>query len=297
MSRRGLARALAPTALLLALAAPAAGAGADALAAARAASWVQRLGTGVPGGQQADAIVALAAAGRAPAALAPRLRALVRVAPGYARTPGAAAKVVLAAVAAGADPARLGGVDYLGRIRRGYAAGRYGASGVDQALAILAVAATGDRPPAAALSAVRSARGAGGWGFTMGAAQEDDVSTTGLMLEALHAAGVPGRDPAVRSAASWLQAHRNPDGGYAYDGGAGPTEANPTAIAIRGLRAAGRPVPAAARAALRALQGPDGSFAFTARSAGSRVLATLDALPALAGTTLPPPFPRRGGSS
>ena len=115
-------------ALALVAGAPAAVGQDDGARADRAAAWLARAAAGAPGGQQADAIVALRAAGRSAPSLAPRLRALAAVAPAYARTAGGAGKVALAAAAAGRDPRRLGGVDYLGRIRARYASGRYGAT-------------------------------------------------------------------------------------------------------------------------------------------------------------------------
>jgi hypothetical protein len=287
-------RALAAAALL-ALAAPAAALPAgptDRQAAARAAAWLRTVRDAAPG-QQADAIVALAAAGSGRGVLGPRLSRLAGVAPAYASTAGAAGKVALAAEAAGADPRRLRGVDYLARVRGAYAAGRYGASGFDQALAMLALAGAGDRVPAAAVAALRADRGAGGWGNDLSPSGRDDVSTTAILIEALRATGVRSRDPMLRSAATWMAAQANTQGGYAFFGGRGPTEANSTALVIRALRALGRTPPAASRAALRALQLPNGSIAFTATSPGSPLLATVDALVALAGATLPP---RPGGA-
>lgn len=277
-------------AALLALAAPAAaapGGSADRQAAARAAAWLRTV-SGVAPGQQADAIVALAAAGAGRPVLGPRLSRLVALAPAYASTAGAAGKVALAAEAAGADPRRLRGVDYLARIRGAYAAGRYGATGFDQALAMLALAGAGERVPAAAVAALRSDRGAGGWGNDLTPSGRDDVSTTAILIEALRAAGVRARDPMLRAAAAWMTAQANGQGGYAFFGARGVTEANSTALAIRALRALGRTPPPASRAALRGLQLPDGSIAFTAASPGSPLIATVDALVALSGTTLPP---------
>jgi hypothetical protein len=282
-------------AALLALTAPAAAvpAGpADRRAAARAAAWLRTVQDAAPG-QQADAIVALAAAGSGRGVLGPRLSRLAALAPAYASTAGAAGKVALAAEAAGADPRRLRGVDYLARVRGAYAAGRYGASGFDQALAMLALAGAGERAPAAAVAALRAERGAGGWGNDLSPSGRDDVSTTAILIEALRATGVRSRDPMLRSAATWMAAQANAQGGYAFFGARGPTEANSTALVIRALRALGRTPPAASRAALRGLQLPNGSIAFTTTSPGSPLLATVDAIVALAGATLPP---RPGGA-
>jgi hypothetical protein len=113
------------------------------------------------------------------------------------------------------------------------------------------------------------------------------VDATGLMIEALRANGVPARHPALRSAKAWMVAQRNERGGYASAGGGGATEANPTSNVIRALRAMGRPVPPSTRAELRRLQDRSGAVRFTHRHAGNTLMATNDALVALAGRTLP----------
>lgn len=275
-------------AVALAVAAPHAGAAtADGRAAQRAASWLAANQAGAPAGQQADVIVALRAAGRSRASLRPRLATLGRAAPAYARTAGGAAKVVMAAVAAGADPRRLAGVDYVARITSRYASGRYGATGFDQALSILAVTAAGGTVPAAATRATLAARGSGGWSFDLSRTSADAVDTTALVIEALRAAGVPAGNAALRSAAAWMRAQRNREGGLAAFGGGRATEANPTAGAIRALRSLGRTPPASTRAALRRLQDRDGGVRFTRATGGSRLMATTDALIAFAGRTLP----------
>ncbi|MGE0249185.1 MAG: hypothetical protein AB7R33_07475 [Thermoleophilia bacterium] len=289
MTRGARAAAALCCGLVLGVAASAAATpGPDGAAASRAAAWLARQpAAGTPGGAQADTIVALRAAGRTPAALRSRVTALTRVAPGYATTPGAAGKVVLAAVAARADPRRLGGVDYLRRITAGYAAGRYGATAYDQALSILALRAAGRPVPAAAVRATIAARGPGGWSYDLDPGSRDAVDTTGLVIEALRAAGVPARNPALRAGATWMLAQRNAEGGVATAGRGAATDANSTANAIRALRALGRTPPARMRAALRALQERDGGVRYTRASEGSRLLATNDAAIAFAGKVLP----------
>ena len=199
---------------------------------------------GAPAGQQADAIVALRAAGRSRASLRPRLASLGRQAPSYARTAGGAAKVVMAAVAAGRDPRRLAGVNYLARVRSRYASGRYGATAFDQALSLLAVSATGATPPRSAVRATLAARGRGGWSFDLTRKGRDTVDVTALVIEALAAAGVPASNPGLRAGAAWMLAQRNKEGGVRWSGHGGPTEANSTAGVIRALRALGRTPPA-----------------------------------------------------
>ncbi|MEQ9336655.1 MAG: hypothetical protein RJQ03_05650, partial [Miltoncostaeaceae bacterium] len=235
----------------------------------------------------ADTVVALRAAGATRAAVRPRLRVLARSGPRYARTAGASAKVVLAAVAGGVDPSRLGRHDYVRGVTSRYAAGRYGATLFDQALSFLALRAAGRPIPRTALRTTLRARGGGGWSFDMSRAGRDMVDGTGLMIEALRAAGVPARHPHLRAATAWMLAQRNREGGFASAGRGGATQANPTSNVIRALRAMGRPAPASTRAALRRLQTRSGAFRFTGPRAGSALMATTDAVPALAGRTLP----------
>ncbi len=233
----------------------------------------------------ADAIVALSAAGRT-GTLSRRIDALSEVASRYATTAGGAGKVALAAVAAGRNPRSLGGVNYITRITATYRLGRYGVSSYDQAYAMLALAAAGEPIPAGAIRRLRKTRGAGGWGYPVNGGR-DDPSSTGLLMEALRSAGVSPTDPMLRSAAAWLTTQANGQGGFNLDRPRGRTQSNATANAIRGWRSTGRKPPSSWRVALRSLQEDDGGVRFTARIRESRVLATVDALVAFSGQTLP----------
>jgi hypothetical protein len=256
---------------------------ADRTAAARGAAYLARLAPADAGGAEADAVVALRVAGHPGGEHLSRLRALTRT---YARGPGAAAKVALAAVAAGADPRCFGGVDLVGRIRGGYADGAYGASIWDDALSILALSGADEPVPPAAVRFLARARGAGGWGFALTGGAADDADSTGLALMALRAAGRPAGDPAVRGGSAWLLGEQLPGAGWSGAAGTS-TDANSTGLALLGLRSAGRRAPATATTALRALQEPDGSFSATATAPGSRLLATVQAVPALLERPLP----------
>ena len=107
------------------------------------------------------------------------------------------------------------------------------------------------------------------------------------VIEALRACGVRPSHAGLRAGAAWIAAQRNPDGGFGTAGRGTPTDANSTAGAIRALRAMGRTPPPAARAALRRLQDRDGGVRSSRVSAGSRLIATTDALIAFAGGHLP----------
>jgi hypothetical protein len=234
-------------------------------------------------GVEADTVIALVSAGVKPGVHLARLRVLT---PAGTLTPGSAAKVSLAAEAAGANPRCFAGVDLVARIDAGYASGVYGASVFDDALAINALVGAGEPVPPAALTALRRMRGVGGYGLSLAGVGRDDPDTTGMALMALRAAGATRTDPAVRGAIRWLLSQRLPGAGWAGAAGSS-TVSNSTGLALRGLTAAGDGWPAGAAAALRRLQRADGGFDATAGAPGSRQLATLDSVPALTGTPLP----------
>lgn len=261
----------------------------DRAAARAGAMWLTRVQID-SAGQEADAIVALAANGLSRSSLRRRFDRLAPSASSYGRSAGGAAKIVLAAVAAGANPRAVAGVDYVARIRATYAAGRYGASTYDQAYAMLALRAAGVPVPRAAIVSVRDARGSGGWGYSLSRSARDDVTATALTIQAMRAAGVPARSSGIRAATAWMLTRRNHGGGLAIDGGNRPTETNSTAIAIRTLRAMGRTPPPAMVRQLRSLQEADGGWRFTAATRESRLLATIDASLALSGKGLLPPY-------
>ncbi len=126
---------------------------------------------------------------------------------------------------------------------------------------------------------------AGGWSFTLSASRRDEVTSTGMAIQALRAAGVSRRDRTVRAGLRWMRAQRTRAGGFGHER-RDRNEANATALALMAERAPGCRDARAARA-LRALQRGGGAFQFAASDAGSRVLATTDAVLALSGRTQP----------
>lgn len=273
---------LAVLAAVLALA-PAAHAQSDKGAASRGAAWLAKsAGAGSDTGA-ADVAVALRAAGRLGGSERARRAAALRRGAASARTAGGIGKFVLGLQAAGLNGRCGAGVDLLARLNRTRRGGRYGSTLFDQALAILAVRAIGHRPPRAAISTLKRLRGGGGWSFD--ASQRDEVTSTGLAIQALRAAGVSRRDGTLRAGLRWLRAQRTKAGGFGHlrrD----RNEANATGIALMAQRAMGVRDTRAVRA-LRALQRGEGAFQFSANDAGSRLLATTDAVLALSGAKLP----------
>jgi hypothetical protein len=255
----------------------------DRAAGRRGAAFLAAQAPGNELGGEADTVLDLVAAKLPPGAHLARLRGLV---PAGTQSPGAAAKAALAVVAAGGNPRCFAGVDLVARIRAGYGDGVYGASVFDDSLAIVALAGADEPVPPAALKALERLRGTGGFGLSLAGTGRDDPDTTGVALMALRAAGAPRTDPAVRGAVRWLLGQRLPGAGWAGAAGSS-TVSNSTGLALRGLTAAGSGWPTGAAPALLALQRADGGFDATAGAPGSRVLATLDSVPALLGRTLP----------
>lgn len=182
------------------------------------------------------------------------------------------------------------------------ATGGYGLSTWEQAWAILGtVAATnGAPPPRAAIDAlVAGAAPGGGWSSMLGE-PEAETDATGLAVQALVAAGEPVTSTAIAQAIAYLDAGQRDDGGWGHDGHHETTNANSTAYALQALYAAGedptspRWTSPAGRSAidhLMALQRPDGAVAFDATGGGHALVATGQAIPALAGRPLAVPRP------
>jgi hypothetical protein len=263
---------------------------ADPAAARAGAAWLS--GAIKPGGDgmSADAIVALRAANRLPAAEASRrAKALRAGARTYASSSaGAAGKVILGLVAArSGNPRCAGSLDLLKALNRQGRAGRYGNSIYDQTLGMLAAHALHAGPSQKSASVLLKARGAGGWNFNLSRSggRADDVTATALAILAARAAGVSPRNGGLRAGLKWMRTQRTPAGGFAQ-GRKDRNEANSTALAVEATQAMGSRDTRAIRA-LRTLQRPGGAFQFTRNDAGSRILASNDAVVALAGRRLP----------
>lgn len=257
---------------------------ADRASAQKGADWLEGQSSTTPG-QQADRIVALRASGVSSRGLRVEVRALAASGRQYGTRAGAAAKVARAAKAVGANPRRFGKVNYLGRINRDYRSGRYGTTAYDQALAMIALRESGQRVPRQAVLSLARARGNGGWNLGLSRSGPDDVDATAIVIEAMRAAGVSKGNRGLRSALTWMRAQAGPDGSYPSRSGRA-ADANSTAAALRALTAMNAPRTRTATA-LRRFQRPDGSFRWRRDNSGSRMLATLDAVPALLGAGAP----------
>jgi len=246
-------------------------------------------------GATADAVVAIASAGESPdlwkSGDASPIDFLRAHAAGIT-APGLAAKVALALIAAGEDPSDFGEVDLTAIIAGGFnpATGFYGGGPYDSALAILALsqAAGGARPEAIA-GLLRARQPDGSYAFdgvmTPGSG---DSNTTALAVQALLIAG--SGEEAILSIA-YFRGTQNVDGGWTYQkpspyGEA--TDSNSTALVVQALLAGGQDLEQWGNpvASLLSLQQPSGALAFNGDTPGDNALATLQAIPALAGVDL-----------
>ncbi|WP_205669293.1 prenyltransferase/squalene oxidase repeat-containing protein [Amycolatopsis suaedae] len=262
----------------------------------------------------AYAVLALHSAGVGRAASADAVRFLAAQAGGLDDNPGRIGYVILAAVAAGKDPRRFGGTDLVARLTATQQpSGLFGAAAPTfdgafrQGIALTALkAARVPRSDAAVsrglawLTAQQCANGL--WqayrADTAVACPEADPATfrgpdtnsTGMATQALAAYGErPGRQRTLAS----LEAVRAADGGFGFLAAPGQSsDPNSTALTIQALLAYGG-TPGRAVAALTGFQlgctdpaEHRGAF-FYPGSRAPNVIATVQAVPALAGRTLP----------
>ncbi len=226
------------------------------------------------------------------------LDALEALAPGYVtRGAGEAGKVLRAAALAGANPRAFGGTDLIALIEAAYdpATGRYHPDYLYRhTLAVEGLLRAGRPVPVKAYEALVDAQlPDGNWFWSFDGAK-GDVDTTGRVLTLL--AGI-ARQPQAASfanAAAYLDAAQLTSAGWGVNPAPdpNPANANSTALAVGGLRAAGYN-PNAPRfqqggvgglQALLGFQEPSGAFVYIQQPGREevRLMATLEALMALA---------------
>jgi hypothetical protein len=139
----------------------------------------------------------------------------------------------------------------------------------------------------------------GGWAWDGTAATAADTNTTAFAVQALIAAGEAKDGAAVTKALAYYHGIQNADGGWPYQNPSDfgtATDANSTAVTIQAIVVVGQS-PGGADwttaegktpiAALEALQNPSGGFAWQSTVPGDNLLATVQALPAVAGKAFP----------
>lgn len=238
-------------------------------------SWLGRTGmSSYPGtGFKADAVSAIVVARRAGTKYKDNpytrfLKALRSEAAFYAQGAGPTGKLILAVVALNQDPRCFGPTGELVNLQKilmsdyNEKTGQFGETVYDQALAMLALKASRERIPSKAISFAEGRRGQYGWGFALKKSGGDDVESTGIMIEALRAAGRGKNNKGLRSAYRWITYQRNADGGYNPDAPNAETQADTTSYAIRAADALGINN-TKAKSALRALQQKNGAIRST----------------------------------
>ncbi|OGT25676.1 MAG: hypothetical protein A2Z17_05000 [Gammaproteobacteria bacterium RBG_16_66_13] len=263
-------------------------------------------------GATADAILAIASAGEDPSTWTAEGTSPLTYLSTYAAdigSPGLAAKLVLAVVAAGQDPRQFGDLSLVELVLAGFdpATGLFGGGPYDSALCVLALLAVDEPLPAGSIPAMVAAMlPDGSYAFngdmTPGGG---DSNTTALVVQALLAAGEGAE---VSPSFAYFRQNQNADGGWTYQKPSAfgeDTDANSTALVIQALLAGGQNLSEWGHPtrALEALQQPGGAFGFNAAMPGDNFLATVQAIPALAGfdltdvPRLPAAFASRGVSS
>ncbi|HVO70282.1 MAG TPA: prenyltransferase/squalene oxidase repeat-containing protein [Aggregatilineaceae bacterium] len=206
-----------------------------------------------------------------------------QVAAGKVAGAGQLAKVLNAAVAAGADVRDFGGQrlidDLLNTQQQG---GMFGTGAFDHCLALIALQNAAVDLPDGALDALIGAQNDdGGWGFMAG--QASDTNTTGLCLQALAPTGAAD---ATKAGLAYLKAIQNEDSGWPYQNPSDygtDSDTNSTALVVQALVANGEDLAEwnDPQEWLLSMQLENGAFSFQEAAPGESILATVGAIPAL----------------
>jgi hypothetical protein len=247
-------------------------------------------------GDTADAVAVMALTKRGPRQIDRAIRYL-RSHLDEADTIGLVAKVVMAVVSSGRDPRDFGGRDLVAELRASQTAeGQFGGESDAEvyyhSLAVLALSAAGEEPPAESATWLLAARcGDGGWQFDEPSSEADDehcreseddfagsdTNTSSYAVQALRV--VPGPE-ALEDTVEFLRSAQDPvKNGFVYDptqkcteetvgSGCYLTDSNSTSLVMQALLALEEQIPVAVVRALYRLQyplcGPNGAgVAFT----------------------------------
>jgi len=290
------------------------------VAALRALEWLhgEQLDDGGfgNGGITADAVYAIALCGQDPSgtdwehpvtgktpleALEVQAEAYINGAPAGGPA-GELSKVIRAVKQAEGDPYNFASMDLVGDLQDLYdsGTGRYHPSKVySHDLAVIALNAVTETIPNLAVTTLESSQlGSGGWPWAWGATTAD-VDSTGLSTQAIVAGGGPSTPAITEDAADFLDSLRFPNGSYPDLATKTEPNCDSTSLAIQGLLASGRyrqepflfilDTGAASSSwdGLLAFQEPAGSFVASASVPESRLMATLEAVHALASPLYP----------
>ncbi len=203
---------------------------------------------------------------------------------------GAAGKIILALEAVTADPTNFAGADWIALTNSHEADGVYAPDAFNQALAVLGLATTGEAVLERAVQELRDLQADdGSWDDGFGTLQNPDA--TAMAIQALLAAGASPDDADIAAALAFLENAQLPTAGWEYGVGFGES-ANTTAVTIQALLALGEDFYSSESDwavngitpldALLSYQSESGAFQFFD---ADDLFATLQSLPALAGTT------------
>jgi hypothetical protein len=192
-------------------------------------------------------------------------------------------------VAAEQDPRDFGGVDLIGEVNTAFD-GSAAAGAYDRALAILALQSAGAPVPPQAVAGLIEARLPDG-SYAFDASRipgSGDSNTTSLVAQALLSVG---HGAETLPSFTYFRETQNDDGGWTYQKPSAfgeATDANSTALVVQALLAGGQDLTAWGNplSALLGLQQPSGALAFNVETPGDNLLATVQAIPALAGVDL-----------
>lgn len=258
-------------------------------------------------GSTSDVVLAIVASGGDPATFDQGGNTPIRyleVNAASAATGGDLAKLIMAAIAVSKNPREFGGADSVAKLEAMIAAdGKIGTETdifVSHLLAVLALKSAQRTVPAAAVDQIKAAQqDNGSWAWDGSAETAGDTNTTAFAVQALIAAGEAPDGDTIVKALDYYKGIQNGDGGWPYQNPSDfgtATDANSTAVTVQALIAAGQD-PAGAElatpegntplSALEALQNESGAFAWQAAVPDDNLLATVQALPAVAGKAFP----------
>lgn len=216
----------------------------------------------------------------------------------YGTTVGGSSKLTLAVVAAGLDPRSFGGQNLVKQMLSHLdpKTGLLDPQLYVHAYAILALSAAGQTVPTSAVTALEQRQAQdGGWAFTGETeAGKSDSNTTAVAIEALVASS-HASSSTIPAALKYLAGLQDDAGLFAYQPAAAGSplvgDADSTGLVVQALLATGDTVDSAtvakALAALGKMQNPSGALFFQQGTPADNLLATVQALPALAGKPFP----------
>jgi hypothetical protein len=202
---------------------------------------------------------------------------------------------VLALLVTGQDPADFAGSDLIAELNAAYDedTNSYGETLFDHATVMLALSNAGETVPEEAVQyLLDNESDDGAWALFGGTDNAGDTNTTAVAVQALLATN---HQDEIGDALAYLRSVQNDDGGFPYQNPSDygtDTDANSTAVVLQALSAAGESLSdwstggASPLDALIALHDSDsGAFFWQAAVPGPNVLATAQAIPAVASYT------------